>query len=101
MTETLRNDALQLCEKGLQHMWRGEFDAAIGLYDRAAEATACDETRELITIRKAEALIAAERDGAEIGALPGIVMRRRSPRHVYIAASVLMRRFVESDDRRR
>ena len=101
MTETQRNDALQLCEMGLQHMWRGEFDAAIGLYDRAAAAVECDETRELITIRKAEALIAAEREGAEIGALPGIVMRRRSPRHVYIAASVLMRRFVESDDRRR
>jgi tetratricopeptide (TPR) repeat protein len=86
---------------GLQHMWRGEFDAAIGMYDRAAAAVECDETRELITIRKAEALIAAEREGAEIGALPGIVMRRRSPRHVYIAASVLMRRFLESEDRRR
>lgn len=101
MTETQRNDALQLCEMGLQHMWRGEFDAAIGLYDRAAAAVECDETRELITIRKAEALIAAEREGAEIGALPGIVMRRRSPRHVYIAASVLMRRFLEAEDRRR
>ncbi|HEV7240648.1 MAG TPA: hypothetical protein VGQ36_15525 [Thermoanaerobaculia bacterium] len=60
-----------------------------------------DETRELITIRKGEALIAADREGPEVSALPGIVMRRRSHRHVYMAASVLMRRFVETDDRRR
>lgn len=101
MTEMQRSDALQLCEMGLQHMWRGEFDAAIDLYDRAALAVECEETRELITIRKAEALIAAEREGAEIGALAGIVMRRRSPRHVYLAANTLQRRYVESDDRRR
>jgi tetratricopeptide (TPR) repeat protein len=94
-------EALQLCEAGLQHMWKGDVDAAIGSYDRAAAVAVSDETRELITIRKAEALIAAERDGAEVAALPGIVMRRRSPRHVYLAAGTLMRRFVENDDRRK
>jgi tetratricopeptide (TPR) repeat protein len=82
-------------------MWRGELDAALVAYDRAAVCEVSEETRELITIRKAEALIAAEREGAEVAALPGIVMRRRSPRHVYLAAGTLMRRFVESDDRRR
>jgi tetratricopeptide (TPR) repeat protein len=46
-------------------------------------------------------LIAGEREGAEVAALPGIVMRRRSPRHVYMASAVLMRRFVEADDRRK
>ncbi|HET8774211.1 MAG TPA: hypothetical protein VFP80_10485 [Thermoanaerobaculia bacterium] len=60
-----------------------------------------DETRELITIRKGEAMIAMDREGPEVSALPGIVMRRRSHRHVYMAASVLMRRYVETDDRRR
>ncbi|MFP5245820.1 MAG: hypothetical protein ACLGH0_03925, partial [Thermoanaerobaculia bacterium] len=100
MTERER-EALQYCDQGLQHMWKGEIDSAIAFYDRAAQVAESEETREMIVIRKAEALIAAEREGAEIGALPGIVMRRRSPRHVYIAASVLMRRFVESDDRRR
>jgi tetratricopeptide (TPR) repeat protein len=93
--------ALQSCEAGLQHMWRDEVEAALAAYDRALAEVESEETRELITIRKAEALIAAERDGAEIAALPAIVMRRRSHRHVYMAATVLMRRFVEADDRRK
>jgi tetratricopeptide (TPR) repeat protein len=94
-------EALQLCQDGLQLMWRGEVEDAICIYDRALAVVESDEERELITIRKAEALIAAEREGAEVAALPGIVMRRRSPRHVYLAAGTLMRRFVESEDRRR
>lgn len=93
--------ALQHCDLGLQHMWKGEIDSAIAAYDRAADVAVTDETREMITIRKAEALIAGEREGAEVAALPGIVMRRRSPRHVYLAAGTLMRRFVEVDDRRK
>lgn len=100
MTDKQR-EAQQLCDLGLQHMWKGEFDTAIELYDRAATLAESEESRELITIRKAEALIAAEREGAEVAALPGIVMRRRTPRHVYLAAGTLMRRFVESDDRKR
>lgn len=100
MTEKER-EALQLCELGLQHMWKGEVDHALDAYDRAAAAAETDDTRELITIRKAEALIAAEREGAEVAALPGIVMRRRSPRHVCLAANTLQRRFVEADDRRK
>lgn len=100
MTETERV-ALQHCDLGLQHMWKGEIDCAIAAYDRAAAAAVSDETRELITIRKAEALIAGEREGAEVAALPGIVMRRRSPRHVYLAAGTLMRRYVETEDRRK
>ena len=94
-------EALQLCQDGLQLMWRGEVEDAICIYDRALAVVESDEERELITIRKAEAVIAAEREGAEVAALPGIVMRRRSPRHVYLAAGTLMRRFVESEDRRR
>lgn len=94
-------EALQHCEVGLQHMWKGEVGAALAAYDRAAAVAVSEETRELITIRKGEALIAADREGPEVSALPGIVMRRRSPRHVYMAASVLMRRYVETDDRRR
>lgn len=93
--------ALQLCETGLQHMWRDDVEAALAAYDRALVAAESEETRELVTIRKAEALIAAEREGSEVAALPAIVLRRRSPRHVYLAAGTLMRRFVELDDRRR
>lgn len=94
-------EALQHCETGLQHMWKGEVGAALLSYDRAATFAESEETRELITIRKGEALIAADREGPEVSALPGIVMRRRNHRHVYMAASVLMRRYVELDDRKR
>lgn len=100
MTERDR-EALHYCELGLQHMWKGEVDLAIAAYDRAHGIAESDEARELATIRKAEALVAAEREGPEITALPGIVMRRRSPRHVYLAAGTLLRRFCEVDDRRR
>ncbi|HYR28155.1 MAG TPA: hypothetical protein VEU30_06790 [Thermoanaerobaculia bacterium] len=93
--------ALQLCEDGLQQMWHGAVDAAIELYDRAIAIADTDETRELVTIRKAEALIAAEREGSEVNALPAIVMRRRSPRHVYHAASALTRKYSESQDERK
>jgi tetratricopeptide (TPR) repeat protein len=82
-------------------MWKGQVGAALLAYDRAWDFAESEETRELITIRKGEALIAADREGPEVSALPGIVMRRRNHRHVYMAASVLMRRFVELDDRRR
>src|SRR5687767_7662762 len=94
-------EALQLCDLGLQHMWKGEVDSAIAVYDRGASLAETDDTRELITIRKAEALIAADREGAEVAKLPSIIMRRRSPRHVYLAAYTLMRRYSETQDRKR
>ena len=94
-------EALHLCELGLQEMWRGAIEPAIEHYDRALVICEADETRELITIRKAEALISCEREGAEVSALPMIVMRRRSPRHVYLAANTLLRRYCEDSDRRK
>ena len=98
----MSNDkAIELREVAVEHMWQGHFDAAIAVYDQALTLTDDEELHELITIGKAEALIAAEQDGTEIARLPGIVMRRRNPRHVYMAAAVLMRRFTEGDDRKR
>jgi tetratricopeptide (TPR) repeat protein len=94
-------EALQLCESGLQHLWSGAVDAAIETYDRALTRAESDDVRELVTIRKAEALIAAELEGPEVSALPAIVMRRRSPRHVYLAAYALMRRHADAEDRKR
>lgn len=94
-------ESLQLCESGLQQIWNGAVEAAIETYDRALALAETDETRELVTIRKAEALIAAEREGAEVNALPAIVMRRRTPRHVYHAASALARKYSESQDERK
>lgn len=95
-------DALQFCASGLEQMWNGATDAAIETYDRALTVAESDEVRELVAIRKAEALIAAEREGAEIAQLPAIILRRRSPRHVYHAASALMRKFADlQEDRKR
>jgi tetratricopeptide (TPR) repeat protein len=94
-------EALRFCEVGLQHMWNGEVDEATAAYDEALALAAKEETRELITIRKAEALIAVERDGPEVSALAAIVMRRRSSRHVYMASAVLLRRYSNLEDRRR
>jgi len=82
-------------------MWQGGVEPALDLYTRALDLAEGEELRELITIRKAEALIAAGRPGAEVTLLPEIVMRRRSPRHVYMASTVLMRRHAELEDRRR
>jgi tetratricopeptide (TPR) repeat protein len=82
-------EAQHLCELGLQEMWRGDAGAALELYNRAdavAAGDADDETQELITIRKAEAMI---------------VMRHRSARHVYLAANTLQRHLCESDQRSR
>ncbi len=92
----------ELLELALQEMWRGEIDSAIALYDRAREQAESDDLLELIAIRKAEALIAAEREtDEEVGLLARIVMRRRSPRHVYLAAYALLRRFSERSERQR
>jgi tetratricopeptide (TPR) repeat protein len=93
--------ARQLCEAGLKLLWQGEVEPALEKYAKALELAKDEELRELITIRKAEALIAADREGPEVSMLPQIVMRRRSMRHVYMAATILMRRFNEKDDRRR
>jgi tetratricopeptide (TPR) repeat protein len=94
-------EALHLCDLGLQKMWQGAVEPAIVHYDRALALCESDEMRELIVIRKAEALISCERDGSEVSALPTIVMRRRSPRHVYLAANTLLRRYCEISDRRK
>jgi len=93
--------ARELCETGLQKMWQGDVEPALELYTKALDLAQEEDLRELITIRKAEALIAADRPGDEVALLPQIVMRRRSQRHVYMAATVLMRRYVELEDRRR
>ena len=93
-------EALRLRQLGLDAMWQGRFDEALARYDEAIAIAEDEDTRELLTIHKAEALMAADRDGAEIAALPAIVMRRRAPRHVYMAAGNLMRRYHESDRRR-
>ncbi|HET7434102.1 MAG TPA: hypothetical protein VFN10_05245 [Thermoanaerobaculia bacterium] len=90
--------ARQLREVAVSHMWRGEAAEALAVYDHALEVAESDDVRELLVIGKAEALLACEQEGREIQDLAKIVMRRRSPLHVYQAAAVLMRRYDEVDN---
>jgi tetratricopeptide (TPR) repeat protein len=80
--EELRHDARLLLR-------RGEYEQALGVYDQALALAGDEETRELITINKADAMIALERTGPEVNELPRVIMRRRQPRHVYLAAYAL------------
>ena len=67
-----------------------EFEQALALFDEALTLTADDEARELITINKADAMVAMQQSGPEVQSLPMILMRRRSPRHTFLAAYALM-----------
>jgi tetratricopeptide (TPR) repeat protein len=79
----------ELRQTGLAKVREGALEEALGFYDDAL-AIADDETaRELIVINKADALIALERGGPEVQELARVIMRRRNPRHVYLAAYAL------------
>jgi tetratricopeptide (TPR) repeat protein len=79
----------ELRQKALLKVREEEFDEAIALYDEALSLAENDESRELIIIKKADALIAAGRGGAEVQALPAILMRRRNLHHTFLAAYAL------------
>src|SRR6266487_4116708 len=66
--------------------WTSDWSSDVCSSDLAED----EEMRELIVINKADAMIAIERSGPEVQALPTIVMRRRSLRHVYLAAYALV-----------
>jgi tetratricopeptide (TPR) repeat protein len=83
------NHTEQLRQAALEHVRQGDLDEAIALYDEALSVVADDEARELITINKADAMIALERSGPEVQELARIIMRRRNLRHVYLAAYAL------------
>jgi len=69
------------------------YEEALHLYDEALAAADGEELRELITINKADTLIALERTGTEVQELPRVIMRRRNPRHVYLAAYALQYKY--------
>jgi tetratricopeptide (TPR) repeat protein len=90
MSEQYLNKAEQLRRAAVAKVRVGQLDEALTIYDQALGLTTDEESRELITINKADALIALERSGAEVQALPTIIMRRRNARHVYLAAYALV-----------
>jgi tetratricopeptide (TPR) repeat protein len=79
----------ELRQAGLAKVRANELEEALALYDEALSLTGDEGARELITINKADTLIALERSGPEIQELARVIMRRRSPRHVFLAAYAL------------
>lgn len=79
----------ELRQQGLAKVRDNELEEALNLYDQALALGPEEEARELITINKADALIALERSGPEVQELARVIMRRRSPRHVCLAAYAL------------
>jgi tetratricopeptide (TPR) repeat protein len=90
MSELLNSRIETLRQQALDKVRSEEFDDALALYDEALALANDDEVRELITINKGHALIAAERTGPEVKALPMILMRRRNTHHTFLASYALM-----------
>ena len=84
----MRAEALR--QEAMARVRSEHYDEALALYDEALTITRDEEARELITINKADALIALERSGAEVQQLPAILMRRRNLHHTFLAAYALM-----------
>ena len=91
MSEQLLTDRIEELRQAAIAKDRVEqFDEALALFDEALSLAEDDETRELITINKAHAIIGAQRSGPEVQALPMVLMRRRNPRHTFLAAYALL-----------
>lgn len=90
MSEMVTTRSEQLRQEALALVRAGDFEKALDVYDAAMAETDDDEIRELITINKADTLVALERGGPEVQALPTILMRRRSPRHTFWASYALL-----------
>ena len=90
MTESSTMNAEDLRQQALLSVRRNELEKALELYDRALAAAVDEEFRELITINKADVLIGMGRSGPEVAELARVIMRRRSPRHVCLAAYALL-----------
>lgn len=90
MSEPRRLQCEDLRQQALASVRAEEFETALALYDQALALASDDERRELITINKADALIAMERSGPEVQALPSILMRRRNVHHTFLAGYALM-----------
>lgn len=88
--QLMMQSAEELRQLALAKARNEEYDEALSLYDAALAEAADEELRELITINKADSLIALERGGPEVQQLPAILMRRRNLHHTFLAAYALM-----------
>src|SRR4051794_33516677 len=90
MSEQIMNRVEELRNAAIAKHRTEQFDEALVLFDEALALTEDEETRELITINKAHAMIGAQRGGPEVQTLPMVLMRRRNPRHTFLAAYALL-----------
>lgn len=90
-----------LRQTALAKVRAGEIEEALPIYDAAYAIASDEDARELVTINKADAMIAIARSGPEVQALPTIVMRRRSPRHVYLASYALVFKYRTENELKR
>jgi tetratricopeptide (TPR) repeat protein len=91
----------ELRQSALSRVRLGDYEEALGLYDDALAMATDDNARELITINKADAMIALERSGPEVHELPRVIMRRSNVRHVYLAAYALQYKYRLENDLKR
>jgi tetratricopeptide (TPR) repeat protein len=91
----------ELREQARACLRRGDNEDALLLYDEALTLATDDDIRELVRINKADAMIALERTGPEVHELPSVIMRRRNPRHVYLAAYALQYKYRLENDLKR
>ena len=90
-SEEVRTEELR--KAGLEKVRSEEYAAAIALYDEALSICTDEDQTELLTINKADAMIALNLNGREVQLLPTILMRRRNLHHVLLAAYALMYKF--------
>ena len=90
MNSAAMNHAEELRQEALARVRAQRYEEALGLYDEALSIATDEEVRELLTINKADAMIALQQSGPEVQQLPLILMRRRSLRHTFLAAYALM-----------
>jgi tetratricopeptide (TPR) repeat protein len=87
--------------EALSRVRLGDYEEALSIYDAALSLATDEDVRELISINKADAMIALERTGPEVNELPRVIMRRRSTRHVYLAAYALQYKYRLENDLKR
>ena len=101
MLTDMTNPVEELRQAALAKVRENELEDALIIYDQALAVCEDDEARELVTINKADAMIALSRTGPEVQELARVIMRRRNPRHVCLAAYALQyKNRLESDFKR-
>jgi tetratricopeptide (TPR) repeat protein len=83
----------EIRQAALARVRENALEDAIALLDEAIGLADDEEALELLTINKAGVLIQMEVDGPEVQRLPQILMRRRNPKHTFLAAYNLQHRY--------